>query len=227
MNINSEIQKIMGALGKLFIVLSQNHTLKDELFNNGWYPIKFVSLVEKDSNESIDTFMERLILDKYDLIKEYCFDLFPLRMNILEMAFELFEAKNYIACIPLFLTQTDGIARDYGSKGMFSGKKHKFIPYVHRFANSDLKKATFFSLLHSDKFISSESYEALPISKFTDDTSPNENFSMNRHGILHGYIEYQDYGTKRNALRAICFLVYTINIGQDFKFIKENNIGAI
>ena len=46
---------------------------------------------------------------------------------------------------------------------------------------------------------------------------------MNRHGILHGLIEYQNYGTKLNALRALCFMVYTINLGEDVKFIFKSN----
>ncbi|HFF5212696.1 TPA: hypothetical protein ACGDM2_003790, partial [Acinetobacter baumannii] len=61
------------------------------------------------------------------------------------------------------------------------------------------------------------------ISIHTDNTTPNDNYSMNRHGILHGLIEYQNYGTKLNALRAICFMVYTINIGEDVKFIFKSN----
>ncbi|MBJ9578057.1 hypothetical protein [Acinetobacter baumannii] len=230
MSLSSNVLKYLEKLEKSFKVLSQNYTLKDQLFDYGWYPIRFVSRVEKDSNESIDAYMERLILDKYDQIKEYCFELFPLRREIIEEAFKLFEAENYIACIPLFLMQTDGIARDYGTKGMFSGKinvepnKSKFIPYVNKLANQDLTKAIFIRFFHSDKFISSKSYEELPISINTDNTTPNDNYSMNRHGILHGLIEYQNYGTKLNALRAICFMVYTINLGEDVKFISKSNI---
>ncbi|WP_202726853.1 hypothetical protein [Acinetobacter baumannii] len=229
MTISSNVQKYLEKLEKSFKVFSQCHTLKDQLFDYGWYPIKFVNRFEKDSNETIDEFMERLILKKYDQIKEYCFELFPLRKEVMEVAFKLYEAENYIACIPLFLTQTDGIARDYGTKGMFSGRsnvepnKSKFIPYVNQIANQDLSKAIFIRFFHSEKFIGSKSYEELPISIHTDNTTPNDNYSMNRHGILHGLIEYQNYGTKLNALRAICFMVYTINIGEDVKFIFKSN----
>lgn len=216
-------------LGRQFNVLAQNHTLKDELFNNGWYPIKWVSRFEKDPDESIDMYMNRLILDKYNHIKKYCNDLSPLRSVILEEAFRLFEEKNFIACIPLFLIQADGIARDYGTKGMFSGSgdnfkdpnSSKFIPYVHKVANEDIKKAAIFSILHSDKFISSKSYKELLISKDTSKTTPEENFSLNRHGILHGLIEYQGYANELNALRSICFLVYTINLGEDLKYSQK------
>lgn len=222
MSIKSGLEQIMSGLRKTFEVVSQKHTLQDQLFDNGWYPITYVSRVEKDPNQSINEYMERLILDKYDQIKEYCLTLCPLRLDFLKVAFDLFENGNFVACIPLFLAQTDGIARDYGSKGMFSGRNQKFIPYINHFANQDIKRATFFKLMHSNKFIGPKSYDELPISKHTEKTSPEENSSMNRHGILHGHIEYNGYANKLNALRAICFLLYTINLGEDIKFINNN-----
>lgn len=231
MKIDIDVQKILAGIGKAVTVLSQNHTLKDQLFHNNWYPITYVSRVEKDPKESIDEFMQRLLLDNYDEIKEYCLDLLPSRKLILEESFKLFEDENYIACIPLFLIQTDGIARDYGFEGMFNGiadpKKlnvkgsSKLIPYLSKYANEDVNRKRFFSILNSEKFINEQSYEELLISKHTKKTNPVENFSLNRHGILHGLIEYQDYANKLNALRAICFMVYTLNIGQQLKFIEE------
>lgn len=234
MKIDIDVQKILAGIGKAVTVLSQNHTLKDQLFHNNWYPITYVSRVEKDPKESIDEFMQRLLLDNYDEIKEYCLDLLPSRKLILEESFKLFEDENYIACIPLFLIQIDGIARDYGAKGMFSGQgkfekikdleQSKFIPYLHKYANQDTKRAAFFSIMNSNKFIGAKSYEELLITKHTDYTSPEENFLLNRHGILHGLIEYQDYANKLNALRAICFMVYTLNLGQQLKLMKEKEI---
>lgn len=234
MKLGKDIQEILAGFGKTIKILLQHHTLKDELFNNNWYPISYVSRFEKDPKESIDEFMERLMTANYDKIKQYCLSSLPLRKDILEESFKLFEAENYIACIPLFLIQTDGIARDYGAKGMFSGegnfkkiddqRKSKMIPYINKYANKDIKKAAFFLALNSEKFIGEKSYEELLITKRTENTTPEENFCLNRHGILHGFSEYQDYPNKLNALRSICFMVYTLNICEQLKFAEENNI---
>lgn len=232
MKIQPSVSEVAEYIKKTIIISKQNQTLSNELFDNGWYPIKFVSRVEKSTSESINEFMERVITIKYDQLKEYCYEIFPLRKEILKEAFNLFDCHNYIACIPLFLIQTDGIARDYGSKGMFVGKsknfekqsESKFLPYVNKFANVNVTRSGLFRVLHSEKFVGSDSYSNLMITKCTEKSNPDENFCLNRHGILHGLIEYMDYANILNALRTISFMVYTINLGEDMKLILKENI---
>ncbi|MCH7381392.1 hypothetical protein [Acinetobacter higginsii] len=228
---------ILTLAARILKIQMQPSSLANELQENGWYPIRQISWIEKDKNESIDSYMERVLTgERYNVIKEdYCYNLYPDRKHILEVAFDLFDNHNYIACIPLFLTQIDGIARDYGVKGMFQGipekeidakhikKNYKFVPYViKQIETYNPKSQQVLKFLYASNFLERGACKAMLINENTDFTTPDNNNYLNRHGILHGFKEYLNYGSRPNALRVINLLVYVINLIESLK--KEEKI---
>jgi hypothetical protein len=208
-------------------IFNQPHQLAAELLKNGWYPVRLIGRVEKASNESIDQYMERLLTSRfYTQIKEnYCYAQYPEREHILREAFYLFEKEKYIACIPLFLSQIDGIAKDFGTNGFFSGKtnnnekiQEKFMFHISKSIGTDTSESKYMmEFFYSLIFIGSESFNNFTILKKTHQTKPDENNFLNRHGIMHGNKEYLAYGTRPNALRSINLLLFLINLITDLK----------
>ena len=68
-----------------------------------------VSAVLPKGKKSLDAFMIKHLTDDWDSITSRVISLYPKRKDILEVAFKLHREGNYIACIPLFLSQIDGI----------------------------------------------------------------------------------------------------------------------
>lgn len=223
-----ENNSFLEVFGKFLQLQQQPNKLSEELFKNGWYPIKLIARVEKDPQERIDGYMERLITGRYydQIKKEYCYEQYPDRAHILKEAFLLFEQERYIACIPLFLAQADGIAKDFGTHGVFAGKekdeaileKKKFLFYISKkIGNNTSINNILMKLFYSSIFIGIEEYKNISLIKHTDTTNTLENNSLNRHGIMHGNKEYLNYGTRTNALKTISFILFVINLISDFK----------
>lgn len=212
---------------RIINIFNQPHQLAEDLLRNGWYPVRLIGRVEKAQDESIDQYMERLITGRFYIqIKEnYCYQQYPEREHILKEAFYLFENEKYIACIPLFLSQIDGIAKDFGTNGFFSGKtnnnekiQEKFMFHVSKLVGIDNSVSKYVAeFFYSLLFIGPENLNNLTILKNTHCTRPDENNFLNRHGIMHGNKDYLAYGTRFNALRSINLLLFLINLITDLK----------
>jgi hypothetical protein len=128
-----------------------------------------------------------------DLVRNY-----PERAHIIDMAFRLHKDGNYIACIPLFLAQTDGICAQQIKSYLFSGhdKRNEFIRDILK---SKPKNAVILApMLQSTQFGAS-------ISKKSENQKKK---APNRNGILHGSRKHLDYGTDINSLKCISLLAY-------------------
>lgn len=222
----SGIRDVSEGLGLLVLSHQQNQAMHDELIKRGWFYYSGMIWKIKKETETIDEYMERCILERYDRIKEeYCYEPYPHRKIILEEAFKLFEEERYIACIPLFLSQIDGISQDAKTAGFFNGKNQlskKISPCKKRFTYSvgdQVSEGESKDILNSfySKFLA-ENSENLHISQKTKFiASPKDIDCFNRHGIMHGHIDYLEYGTRLNALKVITALLFVINIDYELK----------
>lgn len=137
-----------------------------------------------------DTQLLALIDENREWIVQYAIEALPKRKDIIECIFNLYDEKNYIALIPLVLTQIDGMAKDMtlGKAGFYNSKSDKLAfpatnPYVF-FVSNALQ-------LHYENRNNYELFRK-------NITNPQD---FNRHAILHG--ESSQFGTERNAIKAI------------------------
>ena len=226
---------IGNAVSRLYEHASYNKNVLNPLIvKNGWYPNSITLRHKLIEGETIDSFMERCLCgDYYTQIKnDYILNKYSNRREIFTEAFNLFEDERYIACIPLLLSQVDGIIMESGLKGFFLGKNKikenqtkelKYIEYLKKYAtdfengNVEILVKQFFLSFYEGAYNEGGS---LSISRESSQVEANEIGFFNRHGILHGDSNYLEYGTKINALKAISLLVFVIQtldiINQDF-----------
>lgn len=223
--INKEINGFFKISCSFLEHISSHEKLNDELIKQGWYPNTIVFRHKKFIHESIDNFMIRCLMgDYYEQIKtEYFYDPYPHRRKIYEEAFKLYEEERYLAAIPLFLSQIDGIISESGLSGMFIGNKKLkndskpegliFFEYLNFHNQSYSGK----SLINYHQNIIDRRCK-FSISKGTTQISnPNEIGQLNRHGILHGNIDYLDYGSQINTLKVISLTLFIMNAIQKLK----------
>lgn len=170
---------------------------------SGWFPFEESLLVVPKDNQSIDEYMINVIEENYSDLKKRILTKYLNRKEILEVAFSLFEQGNYIAAIPLLLTQIDGISNDNHGIYYFTGEK--FPVHLKEKAKKgwDVHTYDLFNAIleKAQKTFISERFEGLK-------GKINELNILNRAGILHGDKDFLDYGTKPNAHKVISLLLY-------------------
>lgn len=209
--------RVQAFILKLIELPEKRKIAVQEMSDKGWFPNKYCFFNYPDEEQSIDDFMSSITNEKYQTIKLNILESFSDRGLILNNAFKLYEEKNYIACIPLFLTQIDGICNDSGLNHYFTNKHvenkkdrgkpefKKFPIYVKQLMDKqdideDIKD--FFKVIveKADKaFISLGTHEIDEINELT---------ILNRHGILHGLKEFSGYGTEINAQKVLSLMCY-------------------
>lgn len=217
--INKEIDDFKNISHAFLEHISLQKKLNEELINKGWYPNTIIFRHKNFKHESIDDFMIRCLTGNYyeQIKKEYFYGTYPHRRKIYEEAFNLYEEQRYLAAIPLFLSQIDGIISEYGLSGMFLGEnklKHnsnpenlKFFEYLNFHNQLYLGK----SLINYHKNIIDCRCD-FSISKGTTQIlDPNEIGQLNRHGILHGNKDFLDYGSQINTLKVISLTLFIMN----------------
>ncbi|NNN49824.1 hypothetical protein [Vibrio sp. 2-2(8)] len=172
----------------------------------GWFPNDFIPSdfwehVDKD-RDSFDAFMSKEIENSIDDIHQQLAELYPARKAIFDVAFELHKENNYIAAIPLFLSQTDGIfAQSLGSY-LFS-ERDKRIMKIQELIEAKPEMAIILAPLLQDTEFGARISNAKRTHK---DKAPN------RNGILHGSRKHLDYATNLNSLKCISLLAYVATI---------------
>lgn len=221
--INKEIIDLLESIYIFLENVSSQKTSNEELIRLGWFPNNITLRHRKLDSESIDDFMIRCLTGHdYEQIKsEYFYKSYPHRSEIYIEAFKLYEEERYLAAIPLFLAQIDGIITEFGLSGMFLGdnklknnsspEKLKFFEYLKFYIHSNK------SLIEYHQNIIEERSE-LSISKGTTQiSSPNEIGQLNRHGILHGNKDFLDYGSRINTLKVISLTLFIMNTIEGLK----------
>lgn len=206
-------------------VLFHKNELNPKIIENGWFPSSITFRHKLQEGETIDNFMERCISgDYYHQIKQdYILKKYPNRQIIFQEAFELHEKGRYIASIPLFLTQIDGIIMESGLKGFFLGRNAiqkgitkddlKYLEYLKCYlvdsghTNPSDQVRVFFLSFYSAVI---EKASELDVSNGTTKIDARSVGFFNRHGILHGNSDYLEYGSKTNALKVISLLIFVI-----------------
>lgn len=175
----------------------------------GWYlnwetPIDIVSVVN-NGQEALDAYMLSHLRDDWNGLTSRIVELCPERFTVFKAAFKLHEENNYIASIPLFLAQSDGICAQYLGAFLFA-EHDKRIEKVKEISeiNSDIFLASLLDILTVKTQIGAS------IDKSSLD---KKSLGPNRNGILHGSLKHIDYGNEINSYKSfslLCFVVFCL-----------------
>lgn len=192
--------------------LGEYHDSFTQLSERGWYvspqifdevSISKIPSYFKPENNSL---FEELIVSEVEknlpTIIENCQVSFEKRSSVFEDIKKLFEDGHYRAVVLMCYTQADGISKDTLGVSFFdkdSGQEYKLRLYL---------KLKVLEINHSDSIIQQLDIPSNEITAYSKDSmfqDPEKRVkTFNRHLIIHGHST--DYGTKLNAVRAICLL---------------------
>ena len=90
---------------------------------NGWFPNWFTFFYKPDEEVTdVDALMTMHLNDRWEDLTAKIIELCPSREHVFRAAFKLHEEGNYIASIPLFISQADGIFCEEIKTFLFAGK---------------------------------------------------------------------------------------------------------
>ena len=202
--VNATVTKIAKAAHKWQIARKEDVTVMAE---NGWYPNWYTFFYSpKEPPSSLDELMIMHLEENWeDLsmeILKHCHN----RKHILENAFELHKSGNYVAAIPLFLSQADGICCEVLKSFLFSGNETE--EKIKELIDQGEIEINMFTDIFLEPFKLKNHHNA-GISKASEAAKGK---APNRNGIMHGHRKHLDYGTKINSLKCfslLSFVVYT------------------
>lgn len=222
--VKTQIQKIINFSEKLAAYTTHQKELMKNMSAEGWFPSVATFLIHIEDGENFDSYMERCIVEQLDEIEELLYERYPERKIILKEAFCLFKEERYIAAIPLFISQLDGLSEDKNYSPFFS-----MDPKVNakKLKEDDPKKIRAKSFPKVLKHALDNSIEGIDsrlllfyneviinaASTFIADRTPDVDLSdskriLNRNGIMHGHKDFVGYGTRINTLKIISLLLF-------------------
>lgn len=180
----------------------------------GWYPNKntpiVVTIEIAQDPKLLDAFMERHLKHDWDDLTNYIISKLPNRKEILSNAFLLHQQGNYIASIPLFIAQADGICAQYLKAHLFTESEERQKRLQELKTNPNLDFIQILTHILGEKTQLSAGLGSASIAKKT--------LGPNRHGIMHGSRKHLDYGTRLNSLKIFSLLAFVV-----FVFCDEDN----
>lgn len=200
--LNSTLQKMAEAAQKWQVARKEDVTV---MANNGWYPnwLTFFYTPEKKP-ESLDELMSLHLNNNWDDITSKILELCPNRSYILKNAFNLHKSGNYIAAIPLFLAQADGICCESLKSFLFTGSDTE--EKIKKLIDNGKIEVDMFTDIFLEPF-KLKNYHNAGISKSSQSA---KNKAPNRNGILHGHRKHLDYGTEINSLKCFSLLSFVV-----------------
>lgn len=144
--------------------------------------------------EEFNKSLREIIENNFDDFQRFVSEAIPKRHEITNCAFELYKQGNFIALIPLILSQVDGIIKEItGKDGFYTSnvklfKSNIYFDFLSTYAHLD--------------FGDRNEYEL-----FKKQSNQDE---FNRHAILHG--ESYTYSNETNALKALLLLIFIAEI---------------
>lgn len=171
--------------------------------DNGWYPNWFTFYYTPETApSSIDDLMRMHLDENWEEITHKILELCQNRTQILKTAFDLHKSGNYIASIPLFLSQADGICCESLKSFLFAGNDTE--EKITELVNNGQIETSVLTNIFLEPFKLKNHHNA-GISKHSDQA---KNKAPNRNGILHGHRKHLDYGTEINSLKCFSLLSF-------------------
>lgn len=150
----------------------------------------------------LDQFMTKNLTDNWPTITDKIINLYPERAHILSESFKLHQDENYIACIPLFMSQIDGIYSQKIGAFLFSEHEKRLEKTQELINNSSDDLLNVFLEILSIKTQFGAGISSSGNSK--------KKIAPNRNGILHGSRKHLDYGSRINSLKTFSLLAFIV-----------------
>ncbi|MEH6711168.1 MAG: hypothetical protein V7733_08115 [Paraglaciecola polaris] len=184
----------------------------------GWFSTSesFLGEMKKAFDQgqaALDQYMINEIDSNYVKIKSSILSLHSNRKEILTCAFELHERMNWIASIPLFLSQTEGVFSENVGSFLFSEHTQRKEKLAEKFRE---RAEQYMPYLYSPFEV-----ETQFSSSISSKSQAKKRNGPNRNGILHGSRKHLDYGSKINSYKCISLLSY---VSMVFASLEVNKI---
>ncbi len=185
----------------------------------GWFmnwetTISITAELSKGQAE-LDAIMMHHIEENWDVLTKKILELCPDRSHILRAAFRLHAEGNYIASIPLFMAQTDGVCAQYLGAFLFS-EHEKRTETINRTVDDsgDVFLAAFLNVLNTDTQFRAGISAA---------SNNKKQLAPNRNGVLHGSRKHLDYGSRINSFKTFSLLAFVVMVlaDKDFQWSKK------
>jgi hypothetical protein len=124
------------------------------------------------------------------------------KKTCVESGIDLHEGGNYIASIPLFLSQIDGICAQHLGAFLFSEHERR-LERSQQIIDASRTSLTNASL----EVLNSETQCGAGISSHR---KSKKDLAPNRNGILHGSRKHLDYGTEMNSFKPFSLLAFVV-----------------
>lgn len=148
---------------------------------------------------ALDSYMITHLEQDWDAIISSIQSAFPERNEIITCALDLHKEKRYIASIPLFLAQADGIYAQCLGVNLFADPEEREHRLVERQADGNDFTVVLLELLGL------KTQFGAGISK---SSAKRKQLAPNRSGILHGARKHLDYGTAVNSFKSLSLLAF-------------------
>ncbi|WP_431786229.1 hypothetical protein [Vibrio harveyi] len=180
---------------------AQNKVYVTDMVAQGWYPTPMSFYAKPKREFDLDLYMVEELTENWEELSEEIIELYPNRSHILRAAFALHEQRNYIASIPLFYAQADGICCEHFKSFLFAG---------NRVGDSleDLEPDSMLEVFLTPYKLKNHHNAGISCKK-------SARIAPNRNGILHGHRKHLNYGTEVNSLKAfslLCFVVMSVGL---------------
>ncbi|WP_146218551.1 MULTISPECIES: hypothetical protein [unclassified Pseudomonas] len=170
---------------------------------SGWYPNWFTFFYTPETEpQSVDELMSMHLNADWEDITQRIIELCPNRAHILEAAFSLHKSGAYIAAIPLFLAQADGVCCESLKSFLFTGNDTE--EKIKKLIENGKIEANMFTDVFLEPFKLKNHHNA-GISK---SSAQAKSKAPNRNGIMHGHRNHLDYGTEINSLKCFSLLSF-------------------
>ena len=200
--VHSLVQKTAAAAKKWQTARKADVT---DMSEKGWYPNWFTFFYQPEEEpRSLDELMVMHLEDNWADLTVKIIELCPEREHILKTAFKLHEEGNYIAAIPLFFSQADGICCEVLKSFLFTG--NDTIERLDTMIESGELEVDMLLDIFLEPYRLRNHHNA-GISKAS---VAHKKKAPNRNGILHGHRKHLDYGTKVNSLKCFSLLAFTV-----------------
>jgi hypothetical protein len=172
---------------------------------SGWFPNWFTFFYHpKEEVADVDTLMTMHLNDCWGDLTAKIMKLCPNREHIFRAAFRLHEEGNYIASIPLFISQADGIFCEEIKSFLFMGDKPQKA--LEKMLETGELQRGFFQDIFLEPYMVKTQFSA----GMSKASAKCKKKAPNRHGIMHGYREHLDYGTELNSLKSFSLLAFVV-----------------
>jgi len=170
----------------------------------GWYPCENINInlstKTLSSSHALAEVMIKRVEKALNDTQENVAKRFMHRKHVLDEAFRLHKEEAFIACIPLFLSQAEGMFQEGFGKSIYSRRNDK-KKAISSIIEKDIGDA--FNIFF-DKLQVENQFSARSSQNETEDRSKGPN----RNGILHGESEHLDYGSHVNSCKTITLMLY-------------------